>query len=409
MNIKTLIFRVMLTALAEISPASAGTLDDYIEKLADHPQVTQLLEQSAHFQALSAAAMGLPDLQLIIGVDNVPIADPAFDRYLPTSKVIGFKQSIPSYSLRKAKSNQQKSRSKRQQLVADYTRRRLEAMLIGQLAELDKVSTLKNLRRRQLEYYRSIETDLKGQLEAGQPVYARFSELDVERTKTEQRLNDLQAEQIAIEAELTQLVGEVPDIALPKVPNRTWRRASSALYPVVIASQDSQVATKAVAVADAAFHPNYSVQAIYKQREASADFSGADWFGVQATISLPLWQGSNQKPKLRAAQAEKQRADLVYDDTLRQWVKRLSVLQAERDIARDNIALLKAKSRSIKSMVQAANRNYESGNTALETVLKAQIDELEIAAQLATQRSRYIRLGAQFNSHIIGSTHRADD
>ncbi len=410
MKMKTLITRVMITsgivtAFAGVSQANAKTFDDYIEQLADHPQVTQLLEQSAHYQALSAGEMGLPDAQLILGIDNVPVEDPAFDRYLPTAKVIGFKQAIPNRSLRQAKSHQQQSRSKRQQLVADYTQQRLEAILISQLAELDKVSTLKTLRTQQLNHYRSIEIDLKGQLEAGQPVYARFSALDVERTKTEQVLNDLKAEQIAIEAELIQLVGEVPSITLPSVANRTWQGDASHLYPVVIASQDIQVAAQSVAVADAAFKPNYSIQAIYKQREESANFSGEDWFGIQASISLPLWQGSNQKPKYRAAQAEKNRAALVYDDTLRQWVKRLSVLQAERDIAGENITLLEDKRRSIQSMIQAANRNYESGNTALETVLKAQIDELEIAAQLATQRSRYIRLAAQFNSHIIGSAH----
>jgi outer membrane protein TolC len=403
MKASTLIIRVMMAVFVGASQTNAETLDDYIKKLEDHPQVTQLLEQSEYFQALSASEMGLPDPQLIVGIDNVPVEDPAFDRYLPTSKVIGFKQAIPNYSLRKAKSNQQKSQSKRQQLVADYTHQRLEAMLIGQLAELNKVDTLKKLSVQQLKHYRSIEIDLKGQLEAGQPIYARFSELDVERTKIEQRLNDLKAEEIAIEAELLQLVGKVPTIPLPRVINKTWKNEASVLYPVVIASQDIQVATKAIGVADAAFKSNYSVQAIYKQREESDTFSGEDWFGLQATISLPLWQGSSQKPKLRAAQAEKTRAELAYDDTLRQWMKRISVLQAEREIAQDNIALLETKITSIQAMVQAANRNYESGNTALETVLKAQIAELEIASQLATQQSRYTRLAAQFNSHIIES------
>lgn len=409
MKTTNLIVRVMIAAFVGTSQANAETLDDYIKKLADHPQVTQLLEQSKQYQALSAGEMGLPDPQLIVGIDNVPVEDPAFDRYLPTSKVIGFKQAIPNYSLRKAKSNQQKSRSTRQQLVADYTHQRLEAILIGQLAELDKVNKLKKLRTQKLKHYRSIETDLKGQLEAGQPVYARFSELDVERTITEQQLNDLKAEQIAIEAELIQLVGEVPTVPLPSVKNRIWQNEVSILYPVIIASQDIQVATEGIAVSDAAFKSNYSVQALYKQREESDTFSGEDWFGIQATISLPLWQGSNQGPKLRAAQAEKSRAEIAYDDTLRQWMKRMSVLQAERDIAQENIALLKTKITSIQAMVQAANRNYESGNTTLETVLKAQIAELEIASQLAIQQSRYTRLAAQFNSHIIRSMPHAHD
>lgn len=403
MKTTTLIIRVVMATFVIASQANAKTLDDYIKKLVDHPKVTQLLEQSEHYQALSASEMGLPDPQLIIGIDNVPVENPAFDRYLPTSKIIGFKQNIPNYSLRKAKSNQQKSLSKRQKLVADYTRQRLKAILIGQLAELNKVRALKKLSTKQLKHYRSIETDLKGQLEAGQPIYARFSELDVERTKIEQQLNDLKAEQIAIEAELIQLVGEVPATSLPRVINKTWKNEASLLYPAVIAAQDIQVASKAIGVADAAFKPNYSIQALYKQREKNVSFSGEDWFGLQATISLPLWQDSNQKPKLRAAQAEKSRTELAYDDTLRQWVKRLSVLEAERDIAQDNILLLENKIISIQAMVQAANRNYESGNTALEAVLKAQIAELEITSQLATQQSRYTRLAAQFNSHIIES------
>ena len=402
MNMKTLVVRVMMAAFMGISQTNAETLDHYIDKLAEHPQVTQLLQQSAYFNELSTGEMGLPDTQLIIGVDNVPVDNPEFDRFLPTSKVIGFKQSIPSYSLRKAKSGKQQSLSKRQQLVADYTRKRLEAMLVGQLAELDKVKTLKTLTSKQLSYYQPIETDLKGQLEAGLPVYARFSEIDVERAKTEQRLNDLEAEHIAIEAELIQLVGEVPNVELPKAPYMTWQREAEVLYPVAIAGQDIHVAAKAVEVADTAFNPNYGIQATYKQREASSTFSGDDWFSLQATISLPLWQRSNQQPKMRAAQAEKHRAELAYEDTERQWIKRMSVLQAERELTQSNIALLQSKSSSIKQMVQAANRNYESGSTSLETVLKAQIDELTIAAQLASQRSRYILLAAQFNSHIIG-------
>lgn len=408
MNINRLWAVAILAMSMGVAQAKAETLDTYVSKLAEHPQVTQILEQSVRFNELADGEMGLPDPQVIIGVDNVPINDPAFDRFLPTSKVLGFKQQIPSYSLRKARSGKQEMLSKRQQLIADYTQKRLEAILISQLTELDKVKTLEKLAKKQLGYYRSMEDDLKGQLEAGNPVYGRFSEIDVERTEVEQRLNDLKAERITIEEELIRLVGEVPDVELPTIADVVWQREGSALYPVAIAGEDINIAGKDIDAADAAFNPNYGVQAIYKQREDSSNFSGDDWFSIQATISIPLWYEFNQKPKLRAAQAGKRSAEFAYDDTRREWIKRMSALKAERDIALDNIDLLKEKRASLKQMAKAANRNYESGNAPLETVLDAQIDELTIASQLASMRSRHVRLSAQFNSHIIGGQNEND-
>ncbi len=382
--------------------AVAKSLEDYTRQLAEHPQVTQILQRSSYYSELSNAQMGLPNPDLIIGVDNMPINNPEFNRFLPTSKVLGLKQQIPSHSLREAKSQKQKQLSKRQKIMADYTVKRLEAILIHQLTELDKINELEKLANKQLKLYRSMEGDLRGQLEAGNPVYGRFSEIDVERTEVEQRLNYLKVERITIEQELISLVGEVPEIQVPSVEVLSWSSNTDVLYPIIIANEETQIADKDVDVADAAFNPNYGVQAIYKQREEGESFAGDDWFSLQATVSIPLWYNFNQQPRLRAAEAGKLSAEFAYEDTKRQWVKRMTILDAEIDITMDNIKLLKDKKSALKKMVQAAKRNYESGNTSLETVLDAQIDELTIASQLARQRSKHIQLSVQYNSHIIG-------
>ena len=408
MTIRSLLANLALVLLAislGAAQAKAETLADYTKSLAEHPQVTQILEQSTRFKELSDGEMGLPDPQLIIGVDNMPVNNPSFDRFPPTSKVFGFKQQIPSYSLRKAKAKKHERLSERQKLMANYTLQRLEAILMQQLTELDKVKTLEDLASKQLKFYRSMEEDLKGQLEAGKPVYGRFSEIDVERTEVEQSLNDLRAERVAIEEALIHLVGEIPAIPLPFVPEIPWHRDADVLYPVKIAAEDVQVADKDVDAAAASFGPNYGVQAVYKQRESSSNFVGDDWFSVQVTVSIPLWYEFSQKPKLRAAEAGKRSVEYAYADTRRQWIKRMASLKAERNIALDNIKLLQEKKSALKEMVEAAERNYESGNAPLETVLDAQIDELTIASQLARQRSRHIQLSARFNSHIIGGSH----
>lgn len=397
----------LATALVAVS-ANAETLEDYTQRLAEHPQVAKILEQSVHFKELSDGAMGLPDPEIIFGVDNVPVNDPAFDRFMPTSKVLGIRQQIPSYSLRKARSSKQERLAKRQNLVADYTRKRLESILIGQLTELEKVKTLEKLAREQLELYRSMEEDMQGRLEAGSPVYGKFSEIDVDRAGVEQHLNDLKVERVAIEEELVRLVGEVPPIPLPSVPEIAWDRDGTVLYPVRIAAEDVQVAARDVDVADAAFGPTYGVQAIYKQRESGTGFSGDDWLSVQATVSVPLWAASNQKPKLRAAQASRRSAKYAYEDVRREWVGRMATLKAERNIALDNIALLREKASALQEKTEAAERDYESGNTSLESVLETQIDALTIAAQLVEQRSRHVRLSARFNSHIMEGHHESN-
>nr|VFJ92278.1 MAG: Outer membrane efflux protein [Candidatus Kentron sp. LFY] len=400
---RPLVLASLLAASLGSAQGKAEILQDYLERLARHPQVAQILEERKRFEELSDSEMGLPDPQIIIGVDNVPTENPTFDRFLPTSKVLGFRQQIPNYGLRKAKAKKQQRLSQHQRLMADYTLQRLKAILIGQLAELDKVKTLERLIGKQLKIYGALEEDLEGQLEAGKPLYGRFSEVDVERTRVVQRLNDLEAERVAIEEELIRLVGEVPEVPLPFVPEISWDRETQTLYPVRIAAEGVRVASRNVDVADASFGPNYGIQALYKQRESGGNFPGDDWFSIQATISIPLWYGWNQEPKLRAAKAGKRKAEFAYEDTRREWMKRMATLKAKRDITRSNIALLRERKTALEEMVKAADRNYESGNAPLETVLDAQLDELGIASQLATQRSRHIRLSAQFNSHIAGN------
>jgi len=394
----TLAFMFLLYA----TQANAETFDGYVKRLAEHPQVTQILEQTTRYKELSDSAMGLPDPVLTIGVDNVPVSNPSFNSFLPTSKVIGFKQQIPSYSARKAKSGKQEKLSEKQQLIANYTMARLEAMLISMLAKLDKVKQQEAYAQKQLVHYKALEEFFKGKLESGSGVYWRFSQVDVERSQVENKLNDLVAERDDIEAELVRLVGEVPDIPLPNIPNINWNGSEDALYPLRIASEDIAIASKDVDYADAAFGPNYGVNALYKQRESGTGFNGDDWFSAQVTVSIPLWYSSNQAPKIRAAEAGKRSTENAYSDAIRMWKRSLKALSSKRDAALKNVMVFVQRDKSLEKMVAAAERNYEASESDLDTVLDAQINQLTIKSQLAEQRARHLTLMAKFNSHIIG-------
>lgn len=384
----------------------AASFDEYVQRLSEHPQVESILAESEASKAQAEGEMGLPDPMFMIGVDNVPVSDPAFDRFLPTSKVIGFSQSIPNPALRGAKADRLEQMSEKQKLMATYMQARLRYMLIAKLAEYESVKTQKKLIGQQLGYYRELEDTFKGQIESGRAAYQRFSEVDVERAEAERKLNDLEAQQAAIEAEFIRLVGEVPEIEMPQVAADTlWDQNPEALYPVLIASQDIDIAKKDVGIADAAFLPNFGVNAVYKQREDGRGgmFPGDDWFSVQAQVSVPLWASSNQKPKLKAAKEKERSAMFAYDDVRRMWVREMSALAAARDAAAKNVAVLQDKDHAMKGKIDAAQRNYEAGTEDQDRILLARIDRLNIQAQLAQVKAAHVSKAAEFNSNIAGS------
>lgn len=404
MKFKRLLSISTALILLTLGSANAASFEEYIQRLSEHPQVGSILAESEASKAQAQGELGLPDPMFMIGVDNVPISDPAFDRFLPTSKVIGFSQAIPNPALRSAKSEKLEQMSEKQKIMADYTNARLRFMLISKLAEHESVKTQQKLIKTQLGHYHELEDTFKGQIESGRSVYQRFSEVDVERAEAERKLNDLDAQEVAIEAEFIRLIGEVPEIDMPELADTLWDKNPNALYAVLIAAEDIDIAKKDVGIADAAFLPNFGVNAVYKQREdgENGTFAGDDWFSVQAQVSIPLWASNNQKPKLKAAKDRQRSAMFSYDDVSRMWVKQMATIESARDAAAKNVKVLKDKDWAMKGKIDAAQRNYEAGTEDLDRVLLARIDRLNIKAQLAQVKATHAMKSAEFNSNIIG-------
>jgi outer membrane protein, heavy metal efflux system len=395
-----ILFILPVIALISVpSFAKEPTLDDYIQKLAEHPQVLQIIAKSTEHKELSLAQMGLPDPTLSFGVENVPVQSHSFDTFLPTSRSIGFTQKFPSYALRKAKSKQHKQLSVKQQMIADFTKKKLQSLFISALTNLDKVKKQQQLSNQQINLYKELESYFKGRLESGSGVYWRFSQVDVERSLIEQKLNNLTAERDDIEAELIRLVGEVPTISIAHTESKNWKIPED-LYPIKIAMEDIDVAKFGITAANATTLHNYTLQGTYKQREDSSNFSGEDWFSVKASLSLPLWYKWSQAPKKRAATARKYGAEQFLEDTKIAWIKKLTSLESKRDATLKNIHLLVKKDSSLKEMIAAAKRTYESGETGLEVLLDSRINSLSIQSQLAEQRFKHLSVAAKINSYI---------
>jgi len=391
----------MLTSF-NLCHSAASDMETYIEKLRNHPEVQQFFEDHIQLNELSVADLALPDPQFYFGIDNMFFDDPEYNRLLSPTKSLGFIQKFPAKSLRRAESSKKKILSKHQELCGNYMHKRLEARLISHLATLEKIRILEDLAKKQLAYYELMEAELKGQFESGLPVYPLFFELDVDRTQIEQHLKQLEFEMFSTHEELKWLVGEVPQIELLTNQDLNWNQKISSLYPIKIATESLNAAAGDLAIVEATSNPNFSVQATYKRREFEQKSSDYDSFNIRASISLPVWYKSNQAPRLRAARADNRKAKFIYERVCQDWIKKMSVLQAEYENVTEDIRFLQKKKLSRKQFVEAVNRGYEAGVASLASVLIAQIDELSLQSQIQSKRSVQISLSAEFNSHHVG-------
>lgn len=383
--------------------ADTPTFEGYAAKLLQHPQRLELLEAAEQQRLLGKGELGLPDPMLGVGFNNLPVSSTSFHEDRMTSKTVGFSQAIPNPALRKAKAAKQGVLAAKTLLQADYTTQKLKALLVEAVAQQQKNKAQITLAQKQLKHYRSLEDYFKGQLESGGSVYWRFAEIDVDRTLVEQRLNDLEAEKAALEAALIRLVGDVPPTTLPLPPlNPKPLVDITETYPLQLQNKALAVAGESIRTAKADILPDFGLEAAYMQRDSVGNVNVNDLFSVKAKISIPLWYGSNQKPKLAAAQAEKRAAQQTVDDTTRQWTEQLKTLWAKISATEENIQLLKDKKQSLKEITAATRRLYEAGNGGLDMVLGAEISRLDIAHALEEKKAAYHTLVATYNSHFIG-------
>jgi len=397
---KTHLFLLISLSVLGVS-AHAHTLEYYFDRLQQHPKILEIIAKSDSFQAQAQGELGLENPHFIIGIDNLPISDPAFDSFLPTSKVVGVQQTISSSTLRKANSDKYTTSAQQQKLLAQYSLQQLKASFITQLGELNTVKQLGSVEDNKLKIYQLLNQEIAGQQASGQAVFDEFYMLDIEIIDIKQRINDLKALELHHQEKLIHLVGEVPQLQQPQQVMQKWDHNSTLLYPLLIAQESVRMAQAEVNRAEAAFKPSYAVQALYKQRESSPQFAGDDWVSLQASISIPLWSAQNQTPKKNAAKAQHYSKTLALKDTQQLWHHRMQTLAAEITSATQNIELLSQKSTAIQKVIQAQKSSYETGRSLQTNVLKAQIKQLKIQAQTLKLTNNLQKLIAAFNSHIV--------
>lgn len=385
-------------AVQDSQPQETVAFARLLEKLKQHPEIQSYASRADASQHYAEGELGLPDPMLFVEQQNYPIGSSTSQAQEMTS--IGFKQEIPAFGTRGAKSEKMQAEAHKTKLGQDYAFAAMKAKLIAVLADWRAIREQEKLLDEQASLFASERTSIKGRISADQSGVSQLSMSKADSTDVRLMRADLDEKKHGVMDMLTNMVGEATYVEPPPVKPVAWDNDPDKTYPVRIAAEDITMARKEVDMRDAEFGPHFEVQAGYG-RMNNGDNAGT----VMVGLSIPLWESESQRPKLEGAQAALHSSELDRDTVRRNTAERLSHLRAMIDISAQKIALLETKDADLGASAKALTREYEAGKANLTMILKARRDALSSRISLAQERARHTALIADFNHYIIGDGH----
>jgi len=312
--------------LLALAPASYAQSIGYEEALraavSEQPQVRARELQLEARRSVADAADELPDPRLRAGIQNLPVTGPAafeIDRQLPTQIQVGVEQDIPNLAERHARARM--AVADIDLASAQLTRAQLTARLGAGEAWISLAYTQQALNvideaLRQIERLVPLARSAvaAGSARPAESLEIRRAVLEVEDMRT--RLEgDLDAAR-AMLARYAAVQGAVATGAIPAADVDAERlRATLELNPdIILAIAQVRQADARIDLARSEKRPDFGINVSYGRR----DRMFGDVVSVMGSITLPIFAGRRQNPRIAAAEAEASAAQAIQLDRLRE-------------------------------------------------------------------------------------------
>lgn len=343
----------------------------------------RLLAESdaAHERAIAASA--LPDPEVQLGLQNVPLGSFALDEDPMTQMMLGVEQMFPPGDTREYLRERGNHLATAAVAMAVERERQLRYALRD--AWLQAQTALRRIERAQAAL-----AEVRGLPEVAASRYATgggrqsdylAASLRIERLKDEiLRAEETRATALAT---LGRWLGEAPGslayARLAEPPNRATLVEQLPEHPLLASAESSIAAGEAgEAVVEQSFGPRWRVGMSYGARRGVEAMTGApldDMASIMVGLSLPLFTKNRQERDLAAARSETRAARHGREDILRDLLGRLDVAiqqheQAERQLALYEHELVPAARQVVESTSQA----YADNAAAYDELVDAQLE-----------------------------------
>jgi outer membrane protein TolC len=397
----------LVMALFFVPRAGAQTTDTLrISDAVSEARRANPMLQAARYQADAAGERGsqagaLPDPVLSLGLRNRPLDDFGTDNPM-TMNWIGLSQSFP-WPGNQGFGQQQQEHFK---TAADLDADDMEAALVArvkevyfQLAFMDRALGIMASTRELLRDFLAVTS---ARYVVGTGIQQDILQAQVAIAQVTADITIVEQNRIAMAARMNSLLGrpatepvgslELPDPAGPLPAVDSLMAAAAANRPAIRAARERALAAEAgyrAAQRDA--YPDFTVALGYGQRPQFEDLAT-----IEIGISLPLWSGSKQKPRIREMQAFQSAEAARELDLHNETFARLAELRAGAQRARDLSDLYRTSIiPQASAAVEAALSAYRVGEVDYMTLLSNQTT----VNRFETER---VRLAAEYQASVAG-------
>ncbi len=315
----------LLTTEADAGPGETGlSLSKLIDQaIKQNPEIRAFRN---YFEASKAAvpqAGALDDPLLTIGVDNVPIGNPSFDEFLPTSKVLGISQKVPFPGKLALKEKAAKMRSGSveklyRDKITEIVRRVKDAYF-----DLYFITESIRINERNRDLLQGLADVASTKYSVGKGLQQDVLKAQVELSKIIDELVVLEQKKETVQARINTLLNQPTDVPIPAPAELTTTPFSFSLKELedmalknsfVLKAMDENVKENQALLhlARKEFYPDFNFALTYKQRDEGTNFKGDDWFSAFVTVNLPIYSKRKQKQGVIESQAELARAESRY-------------------------------------------------------------------------------------------------
>ena len=383
---------LLLAAVLLLLPGIASALNlEQAERIAldFDPRVKGLQATARAYGEESISDGALPDPKLLLGAVNVPVDTFDLSQEAMTQLKVGIRQEFPRGDSLEIKQQQSQLLSHSAMAQAQDARRKLmrdvrEAYLnlYYEVAALEIVAETKKL-------FSKLVSITESNYAAGRVNQQDVVQASLELSRLDDRTAKIKGMEESYRAELAQWVGEQAwdpiDDTFPEIPEVPSVREINAVitsHPSIKAQAARVNASrKSIEIARQDYKPGWSASLDYGFRSGNNPdgSSRSDLATALVNFDIPLFTSNRQDRRVSASQEKTNAAQYEMDDKLRQlkrsYEKELHLwrrLDERAVLYRDNLLA------SAKDNTRASLQAYQSGVTEFNTLMRAQITELDV-------------------------------
>ena len=380
---------------------SLHSLIEQVEKI--NPNISMLQARLADARENIQVGTHLADPVATVGLLNVPTNTFSLNQEAMTGKVLGLTQPLPFPGSLKARAAVKSMDT----LIIRQQIEDLKNQIGEQVSELyyslqEKRQDVR-LSKESLDLLKQISLVAKRKFEVGTASLQNVIEVEVQKTRLQDKIQTLYGEESALLAKLNGFLLRNDSLSVPTgklLPITSQSLTTDALLalakknrPVLKEIQLHEAKAGLMEKADRyAFYPKFKVGVQYSQRNSSSatGMNYPDLVGVSVGVTIPINYGGNKTAKVNSDRYQQDAYQQQYQYSLQVLQQHFGAINAQLKSLKKRESLLATTllSQALQSY-QAALDGYQVNKIDFVNVMKAEDQILKIKTELVTIRTAY--------------------